>query len=94
MLGARLPGSAAVPWIILGVVERSSPLVLYVRPSGHRTVAIARAHLIAWEAVRENTGDLFEVVPGWFYAGARLHPTIPADWAERLMPKMPRDFAR
>lgn len=82
--------SSGEPVILLGKVERVSPLVLYARPDGHRTVPVARANLIAWEPYATDS-DLFEIVPGWFYAGARLHPTIPQRWVEQLMPQLSGD---
>lgn len=78
------------PVILLGAVDRApTPLIVYVRPDGHRTVPVARANLIAWEAYHQESA-LFEIVPGWYYAGATLHPTIPAPWAAKLMPMPPK----
>lgn len=82
--------SSGEPVILLGTVERAATLVVYARPDGHRSVPIARANLIAWEPYATDS-DLFGIVPGWFYAGARLHPTIPPRWVEQLMPQLVGD---
>ena len=82
--------SSGEPTVLLGRVEKMSPLVLYVRPAGHRTVLIARANLVAWEPYQRES-ELYEVVPGWFYAGAQLHPTIPESWVKQLMPQLSGD---
>ena len=64
------------PVILAGRIAQLLPTALYVQPPAHRMVAIARALLIAWQPYAD-INELWEVIPQWFYAGAKLHPTIP-----------------
>lgn len=73
-----------VPTVVLGHVEQTHPTIFYVRPPGHRLVAIPRASLLAWQAYKDYA-ELWDIIPMWFYGGARLHPTIPQPFLQNLL---------
>ena len=77
-----IDSNAAV--VVLGQVEQVHPTIFYVRPPGHRLVAIARANLLAWQAYKDHA-ELWDIIPMWFYGGARLHPTIPHQFLQNLL---------